>query len=77
MDVPANALSYPADDRVEILPANRVSDDATLLADDLQVIQHALDRLAIEVSRCDMCFAPSKCKYFKTGRSLYLHSHLC
>jgi len=52
---------------VELLPGNRVgdleyADDIALLGDNSQVMQSALDRLAIEASRYGMCFAPEKCK---------------
>ena len=52
---------------VELLPGSRVTDldyadDIAVLGDDARVVQQALDRLSIEVSKFGMCFAPSKCK---------------
>ncbi|MBM6549315.1 reverse transcriptase family protein [Streptococcus dysgalactiae subsp. equisimilis] len=66
-DVLHNAISGLSDGGVELLPGNRVTDleyadDIALLGDNPQATQNALDRLAIEVSRYGMCFAPSKCK---------------
>ena len=66
-DVLQNALSGLPNGGVELLPGNRVfdleyADDIALLSDNTQAAQQALNRLAIEVSRYGMCFAPSKCK---------------
>ncbi len=52
---------------IEVLPGNRVTalayaDDIALLGDNAQIMQQALNRLAVEVSKFGMCFASSKCE---------------
>ena len=52
---------------VELLPGAKLcdleyADDAGLLSDDPQVLQHILDRLEYTVSSYGMTFAPHKCK---------------
>ena len=69
-DVLQRALHGLEDGGVELLPGNRVldleyADDIALLGDNVESVQHALNRLAIEVSKYGMCFAPSKCKVLR------------
>lgn len=55
------------DDRVELLPEDRISDleypcDTALHSNDVQTIHSALDSMVIEIFRRGICFAPSECK---------------
>lgn len=75
-----NVLSGLLDSEVELLSWNsfqlEYADDVALLSNNANAIQSALDHLAIEISRNGMCFALPKFEvfFFKTGRSLCLHS---
>lgn len=62
-NVSQNALSGLLDDRFKLLLGNTVFDLG--YADgayDAHSVQHTLDRLALELLRCVMCFARSECK---------------
>lgn len=66
-DIMQKALIGLRNDGVELLPGGRVfdleyADDIVLVANSSQDMQRALDRLAIEVVRYGLRFAPSKCK---------------
>ena len=66
-DVLRKAFDGLTGNGVELLPGSRITDldyadDIAVLGDDARVVQLALDRLSVEVSKFGMCFAPSKCK---------------
>ena len=66
-DVLTSALGNLNNCGVELLPGDKLSDldyadDIALLGDNPQVVQTALNRLAIEASRFGMFFAPTKSK---------------